>query len=211
MKSKLILLLAVAAVLFGGVCVFLARRSARQQDQVQALRRELELKEQQVHDLELAKDRLNQQGRELLQQAQERALEASRQPPAAALPGRAPQSAVPGQNAGDQPASEKGGLGSMLAQLMRDPETRKLIQQQQRLIMDQLYGPLIKQMGLPPEEADKLKELLAENAGKATERASSLLGGLSSSNRTEMLGALAAQNKAHEDQLKELLGQPASL
>jgi hypothetical protein len=206
MKLRFSLFLVVAAILLAGISVYQWRRSAHEQTQLAVLRGQLEQQSQQVHDLELAKGRLNQQGRELLQQAQEKATQIGQQPATAALSNHPARQNLLPQTDGGQPGAEKGGFGEMLAKMMQDPDTRKFIRDQQRVMMDQLYAPLTKQMGLAPEEADKFKELLADRAAKATDQASSLLGSGSVSNRTEVMGALATDAKAQEDKLKELLG-----
>ena len=48
----------------------------------------------------------------------------------------------------------------MISKMMQDPDTRKFIREQQRMMMDQMYGPLVKQLGLTPEEAAQFKDLL---------------------------------------------------
>ena len=99
------------------------------------------------------------------------------------------------------------GFGNMLAKMMQDPDTRKFMREQQRLVLDQLYNPLVKQMGLTAEEGDRFKDLLAENTMRGTEKASSLFGGgQTGTNRTEALATIASEHKAGEDQIKELLG-----
>ena len=89
-----------------------------------------------------------------------------------------------------QQQAEKGGLGKMLAKMMENPDTRKLLQEQQRMMMDQMYGPLVEQIGLTPEEAAQFKDMLVENAMKATEKASSLFGGDAGTNRADLFGSL---------------------
>lgn len=78
---------------------------------------------------------------------------------------------------------------------------------QQRLMMDQLYGPLIKQLGLTPEEAEKFKELLLENQMSGVGKASALFGGGAGTNRAEALNAIAAAQRDFEEQMKEFLGK----
>jgi len=74
------------------------------------------------------------------------------------------------------------------------------------MMMDQMYGPLVKQMGLTPEEATQFKDLLADNGMKAAEQATSVFGGSGATNRTEMLSSLTAQQKSFDDQLQAFLG-----
>ena len=83
----------------------------------------------------------------------------------------------PPVSAGGKPDDEKGGFGKMLSKMMQDPETRKFIRDQQRMMMDQMYAPLVKKMGLTPEEAAQFKDLLADNTMKGAEAASSMFGG----------------------------------
>ena len=92
----------------------------------------------------------------------------------------------------EKPDEEKGGLGKMISKMMQDPDTRKFIREQQRMMMDQMYAPLVKQMGLTPDEAAQFKDMLADNGMKAAEQATSVFGGSGSTNRTEMLSSLTA-------------------
>jgi len=95
----------------------------------------------------------------------------------------------------------------MLAQMIQDPETRQFIRNQQRMMMDQLYAPLVKQMGLSPDEAVQFKDLLADNMMKSAEKASSMFGGSTPTNRAEMLSSLSAEQKSFDEQVKAFLGE----
>jgi hypothetical protein len=90
--------------------------------------------------------------------------------------------------------------------MMQDPDTKKFVRDQQRLTIDQLYAPLIKRMGLTPEEAEQFKELLANNTMKGAERASSLFGGLASTNRAEAFKTLETEQKSFDAEVKAMLG-----
>jgi hypothetical protein len=94
----------------------------------------------------------------------------------------------------------------MFGKMMEDPDMKKMIQTQQKQMMNTLYTPLIKQMGLTPDEADKFKDLLSENVMKATENASSLFGNAGATNRTEIAAAMADQQKDFDGKIKDLLG-----
>src|ERR1035437_4442586 len=94
----------------------------------------------------------------------------------------------------------------MLSKMMEDSDTRKFIHDQQRMMMDQMYAPLVKQMGLTPDEATRFKDLLAYNTRKGAEAATSMFGGRSSTNRTEALSALTANQKSMDEQIKTFLG-----
>jgi hypothetical protein len=75
------------------------------------------------------------------------------------------------------------------------------------MVMDQLYAPLVKQMGLTPEEAAQFKDLLAGNMMKGAEKATSLFGGGAATNRTEMIRTLTEEQKSFDGQVREFLGE----
>ncbi len=106
----------------------------------------------------------------------------------------------------DSEKLEKGGFGKLLSNMMQDPDTKKFIRDQQRLMMDQMYAPLTKQLNLNPTEAAQFKDLLADNAMKATETATSLFGS-SATNRAELAKSMADSQKQFDEQLKSLLGE----
>jgi len=206
MKNVIILLLAATTITLGVVCVVQSHKFAGGKTQVAALQGELEAKSQEIQDLQAAQKRADQQRHALMGQAEELAaklhaqklVEASAPAPIKTIASAAPE---PGK-----PAEEKGGLGKMLAKMMENPDTRKFLQEQQRMMMDQMYGPLVKQLGLTPEEAAQFKDMLVENAMKATDKASSLFGGDGSTNRSDLFGSLTAEQKSFDDQVKAFLG-----
>lgn len=201
MKSTLIIALLVAAVGLGVVCVLQFRKASEQQAQIAALNSALDQQKERVRDLETAKQHLNQQRSDLLDQAEQQAAELSRQIAAAPPPALTPAT---GSNSSSEPA--QGGLGQVLSKMLSDPQTKDFLREQQRMMLDQMYGPLVKKMGLTPEEGKSFTDLMLDTAMKGTERASSLLGA-SSTNRTAALAQLAAENAAKETQIKELLGE----
>jgi hypothetical protein len=74
------------------------------------------------------------------------------------------------------------------------------------MMMDSLYGPLVKQLGLSPEAADKFKDMMADNALKASDKVGSLFGGQSSANPSDLAASAAADQKSAEDEMKAFLG-----
>jgi ribosomal protein L16 Arg81 hydroxylase len=94
----------------------------------------------------------------------------------------------------------------LIAGMMEDPRMKKMIRDQQRGMLGQMYDPLISKMSLTPEEASKFKDMIADNMAKATESAGSLFGG-SSSNRTEAVQRMVADQKVLDDQIRGFLGE----
>jgi hypothetical protein len=206
MKSTLTLFLAATTITLAVVCVMQTRKFGGQQTQLASLRTELDEKAQQVKTLQAAQKRSDQQRHELMSQAEELATQLqARQLPETNATVEAPATPPPA-SAGEKPNDGKGGLGKMISKMLQDPDTRKFMRDQQRLMMDQMYAPLVKQMGLTPDEATQFKDLLADNTMKGAEVASSMFGGGPSTNRTDAISALTANQKTMDEQLKTFLG-----
>jgi hypothetical protein len=206
MKNTLTWLLVAATITLVVVCVVQSRKSAGQQTQMASLRGELEVQSQQIEDLQATQKRAEGQRRRLMAQADELAARLrDRESAATNVIALAPTNPPP-VSEGEKPGEGKGGFGTMLSKLMRDPDTRKFIRDQQRMTMGQLYAPLVKQMGLAPDEAAKFKDLLADTMMNAAEKATSMFGGSPSTNRSEMLSNLSAEQKTFEEQVKAFLG-----
>jgi len=206
MKSTLTLFLAVTTITLAVVCVMQTRKFGGQQVQLASLRGELDEKAQQIETLQAAQKRSDQQRHELMAQAEELATQlTARQLAETNVAVEAPTPPAP-VSAGEKSDDEKGGFGKMLSKMMQDPDTRKYMRDQQRMMMDQMYAPLVKKMGLTPEEATQFKDLLADNTMKGAEAASSMFGGQASTNRTEALSALTASQKTLDEQLNSFLG-----
>ena len=206
MKNIIILFLTATTISLAVVCVVQSRKTAGQQTQAAALQSELEVASQQLEALQAAQKRADQQRHELMGQAEELAAQLQvHQLVETNVAVPAPPPLAPVSEVG-KAAEEQGGLGKMISKMMQNPDTKKFIQQQQRMMMDQMYGPLVKQLGLTPDEATQFKDLLVDNGMKAAEKATSLFGDSASTNRTDMLTSLTAEQKSFDDQVKALLG-----
>jgi len=206
MKNVLILVLALGLAALGALYYNHTRQVAQKEAQLAAIQAEAEAKAQQLAEAEAAKARADHQQEQLLRLTEQMGSELRAQQAARSnLAARTEAGADAGLEAG--PAAEKkGGFGEMLASMMNDPDVKKMIQEQQRAMIEPLYGPLIKQMNLSPEEADAFKKLLSDHMTKSTEQATSLFAGSSSTNRQELVASLTAQQKAFDDEVKALLG-----
>ncbi|HLH55910.1 MAG TPA: hypothetical protein VKY92_20075 [Verrucomicrobiae bacterium] len=200
----LVVLFAITTVALGILCTVQSRQSTAQQAQLAALQNTIEEKGSQIENLQAAQQKHEQQRQELLGQvyqltAQARVGQAS---PTNGLPAASDAGASQPAAPGDQQA----GIGSFFSKLMQDPDTRQLVRNTQRMMMDQLYSPLIKNLGLSADEAARFKDLLADNTMKSADRASSVLGGPGSTNRSEAFASMAEDQKSLESDLKSLLG-----
>jgi hypothetical protein len=181
-----------------------------QEIQLAALRTEVEARSVQAEEAQAAQRRAERQrqeatarAEELTTQLQARELAANSAAATVAAPAAA---AEPAASEPAKPDSDVAGFGKMMSKMMQDPDTRELVRTQQRMTMNQLYAPLIKRMGLTPDEAVQFKDLLADHAMKGAEKAFSAASGTGSSNRTEQLKTMTADFKSFDEEVKALLG-----
>jgi hypothetical protein len=163
-------------------------------------RTELERKTQRLQDLESGQDRAEQARSQLIDQVDSMA-ERMKEAQKAALAAAARTNVSPIGKAEKGP----GGLGNVLSSMMSDPEMKKVIRDQQRAMLNLMYGPLFKQLALPPDDTERLKDLLVNNQMNSVEQASSLFGE-GATNRDEALATLQQANKNAEEQIKAFLG-----
>jgi hypothetical protein len=202
MKKILMLSFTVTVVLLGVLCITQSRRLSRHKEELATLNGELEQQVRQAAESQATNQRLKRERRQLLDQVnlneQNHQLAAST-PPATA-PGEAPSPLE-----SEKSDQHTGAMGKLLAKMMQDPDTRKFIRDQQRQMMDSLYNPLIKHMGLAPEDAELLKDFITESQMNSAEMAGSMFGG-GSTNRTEVLNKLTAEQKETDGQIQAFLG-----
>lgn len=206
MKNVLTLVLAVTSIALGALCIVQWQKLSKQKVETVSLRGEMEQKTQEIADLRASHKLIEQQRRAFLDQAADLAvkLQARQQADVKTTEATTPDAAAAAESA--KPAKDKNPFGDFFAKLMEDPDTKKMIRETQRVMLDQMYGPLVKKLNLTPEEADQFKDLIADNMMKATEKAGSLFGD-SATNRTERLKGLAEEQKAFEEQVRGFLGE----
>jgi hypothetical protein len=188
------------------VCVVQARKSASQPTQLASLKTELDAKSQQAEEAQADRQRAEAQPDSTAGPVEVPTVQRQTRPAAmanitASGPARLVSFAEP-----DKPAPEKGGLAKMMSQMMSDPDSRAFLRSQQRTMMDQLYTPLIKRMGLTPEEADQFKDMLADNMMNAAGKTFSMLGAGAPTNGVPAVSSLVADQKNFDEQVKAFLG-----
>lgn len=115
------------------------------------------------------------------------------------------QAALRGQ--GRQPGAQgAAGMGKMLGEMLKDPEMRKAMEQQQRLGLEMMYGSLFRELQLPPEQEKKFKDLLLSQQMENMSQATTMFGG-AEADRSKIAEDLAAKNKQNQEELKEMLGE----
>lgn len=97
------------------------------------------------------------------------------------------------------------GLGGMLGKMMQDPAIKEMIRSQQKMVMQKMYGPLLKDLNLPSEQKDRFMELLLSQQMSAVENAGALFKE-GDTDKTEAAKAMKDKQTELESNLKTLLG-----
>jgi hypothetical protein len=202
--KKLLAILALAGILTAAVIWLIpSRPSAPPPPQVDQLKAELAEREQKIQELEAERKRAETQVRELARLSDDIAAQNLAREAALSNALATRDTA----RAETTSTNAEGGFGKMLAGIMKDPEMRKMIREQQSAALNQLYEPLIKRLQLTPEEAQKFSDILAGGMESGMELASSMFGGGDATNRTALAKSIAAQQEEQKNQMKALLGE----
>jgi hypothetical protein len=208
MKSKAAVFWFVVSLVLGGLLIVQWQGREKQQLMIEKLQLQVEKSaskpdlEARVKELEKERMKLNGDLR-----AAEYELNSVRLSTAAALqgtnamagPATVNQSQERGQGAG-------AGMGKMLANMLKDPEMRKAMEQQQGMAMDMIYGSLVKQLQLSPEQEKKFKDMLLAQQMENVSQAGAMFDG-DPEQRAKLAKELAEKRTANEEKMKELLGE----
>ena len=188
-----------------------------QTEAVQAEARARAEQEQRAKALEKDITHLDTQNRQLTTLAQELRSQEARQgsnltalaqrlaPPSGAGSGPGGGAGLAGDDVANA-AGAKAGFSSMMEKMMKDPAMREMLRGQQKAMMNQMYGPLYKDLGLTGDQRQKFSDLLVDSAMAGVEQAGSLF----QNNTAEKTGAMKAMSDQQKDLqagLKSLLGE----
>jgi hypothetical protein len=205
MNKTLTLLLLAATLALAGLSAVLWRETTKQRAQLATLREQLDTTSATLEEQQALAARLQRQRDELradvallnaqLHHAQNAAAAAR-----AAGPATTDAPATPAEK------EKKGGLGEFFAKLMDSPEMKKMISDQQRAVVEAMYGPLFKELNLTPDQEAAFKQLLADQQAKGVELAGALLGGDKEA-RARALEQMKEQQRESDEQIRALLGE----
>lgn len=112
-------------------------------------------------------------------------------------------------NAGE---SEKGGvsafkgMGGMLSKMMKDPAMREMMRSQQKMMFQKMYGPLIKELNLTPEQKERFSDLILDSQMSAIDQAGALFKE-GEADKAEAAKVLKEKQASLDADLKSLLGE----
>jgi len=96
-----------------------------------------------------------------------------------------------------------GGLGSLMENMLKDPDYLKAMTEQQAQMLKTQYAPLVKQLNLTPEQRDAFFAALMDNATNAMSQALVMMSG---TNKAGATGVLEDAQKSLQNQMRSLLG-----
>ena len=122
--------------------------------------------------------------------------------------GKTPLAADPGDKPGDKKQDKGGGWMKGIAKMFKDPEMRKMMRGQQGVGVRMMYGDLAKELGLTPDEANQVMELLTDRQMDASATA---MNAMDETGDPSQLAASAADAQKvvadYEAKLKNILGE----
>jgi len=98
------------------------------------------------------------------------------------------------------------GMGEMLGKMMKEPAMREMLREQQKALVNMMYGGLFKELNLSPEEKDKLKALLTDAQMRNVEAAQGLFEGGDTPGVEDSSKQIAAAKKQTDEEIRALLG-----
>ena len=102
-----------------------------------------------------------------------------------------------------------GDLGKMVGKMFKDPEMKKMMRSQQSMAINMMYGDLGKELGLAPDDAKQVMDILAERQMAMAEKGMQMFGKEKAEGASpEDAGKEVQANKAEYDaQLESILGK----
>ncbi len=127
--------------------------------------------------------------------------------PTGSIPGTLAQAAGKGMSDASGVAREKkNGLGDMVSQMMSDPRMQEMIQAQHKTMIEKMYGPFFKELGLKPEEIEAVMNVLLDSQAPDIKKAMTLLNGTEEEKKRNAQ-EMSDQHRQAEEKIKQLLGE----
>ncbi len=99
---------------------------------------------------------------------------------------------------------ENNGFGSMIANMLKDPEMRKAMEAQQRQMLKTMYGALYKDLKMTPEQTEQFNDIMLAQQMKAVESAGDWKP--LDNEQSDTVKKIKASQEETNQKLKELLG-----
>jgi hypothetical protein len=216
MKKTLVALCFVCLILIG-ICGWQARELAARKQQ--AVRAEAALREEQrvrgeqeaaAHYLERREQDWKEKAMQLTALVGSLRSAESAQASDAARPAQTSGSASAGTAQANEAAGGPGGMfgkgmGAMISKMMKDPNMREMMRAQQKVALKKMYGSLIADLKLPPEQQQKLTDLLLDQQMQNIERSQDMFKE-DGADFSKIAETAKEREKENEAAIQELLG-----
>jgi hypothetical protein len=206
-KSLVVLAVAACALMLGGVGLLLVNNVKLAQRERDRARMEAALAAEhaaRAQQLDRERTHLAQQNEELAKLATAlRQNEVRQDSNLTALSSRLTNLATQGQSS-TTAANPKQAMSEMMEKMMSDPAMREMVRTQQKSALNQMYGPLFRELSLNPEQKQQFLDVLLDQMMSGMTNASGLFGGQGP--RADALQAIKEQEKEMQAKLKQLLG-----
>jgi hypothetical protein len=204
MKNPLLLLGAIIIIALGGVSFAQWRAATALQRQIAELRADTaskadELARAQAEIEELRRKVANRQ--EVIVQLETRNKEIAASNPGGAAEGAAKE--------GEKGKEGLGDFGKMVGKMFTDPDMKKVMRSQQSMAISMMYGDLAKELGLAPDDAKQVMDIITERQMAMAEKGMQMFGkGQTDGASIEDAGKQVQADKAQYDgQLESILGK----
>ncbi len=122
--------------------------------------------------------------------------------------GAAPDAAKPvdASAAGGEPKNEGGGFMKGIAKMFSDPKMKSVMRAQQSAAVNMMYADLAKELGLAPDVARQVLELLGSRQAEMAEKGMAAMSNGGGKDFADVGKDSIAAKAAYDDQLKAILG-----
>ncbi len=203
MQKKVTIFVLLAMVALAAVVVVQSKRAASTKAELAAAQEQSEAVANAAQSQKETIEQLERQKKAMAQQLRD--ITAQQQAEKAGLANQAREQANAARSESATRSGEQGELkGGFLAKMLQDPAMKKMIAEQQKAMVGMMYGPLLKDLKLTPEETEKFNALLLDNQMNAANKGMSIL--QEGADKTAIGKELAEDKKQFDAQMKEFLG-----
>lgn len=203
--NRLVPLLVVASLGLGGTVVWQNQQLSAERLRVGALSESLSTSEARAAELENELAQLRQANAAFQSESEQlRKKLASRSEADRANASTETKLEAPGGK-----GKEKGNFMQAMAKMFTDPEMKKAMRGQQAMGIRMIYGDLSKELGLTPDEADQVIELLTDRQMALTGKSMELMnaGNQDEAKMKELRDGISESRKEYNHQLENILGK----
>lgn len=203
MQKKVTIFVLLAVVALAAIVIVQSKRATSTKAELTAAQEKSEVAANAVEGQKETIEQLENQKKLMTKQLRELAAQQQAQQALLSKQTNSRSKAVTLETA-DSAAEQGESKGGFLAKMLQDPAMKKMIGEQQKAMVGMMYGPLMKDLKLTPEETEKFNALLLDNQMNAVNKGASLM--QEGADKAALSQEMAEDKKQFEAQMKEFLG-----